>query len=146
MVSIMAERTPGVGEAAARTSRRRFWGILGGMFGVGLVMGAAGAALQLRDGGGLFEGTLPPWFALTSAIVTLVALTLGSWAFFRRIDELERQDNLVAAAAGANVLMFIYPVWFVLARGGLVREPHHLMLFGILFLTMTGTYLFRKFR
>lgn len=136
----------GPGEAANASKRRTLWIIIGVLFASGFVLGLSGALFENETDGGWMTGTLPPWFALVAALGTAFALIVGSWVFYARIDELERQDNLMAGAVGANLMMIGYPLWFILWKGGWVIEPQHEVLFVTLFVTTMATYLYRKFR
>ncbi|WP_326525884.1 hypothetical protein [Sphingomonas sp.] len=135
----------GPGEAAAVRNSRSFWLILGTLFFVGMLVGA-GAAMFEIDAGGFMTGTLPAWFAIVAAVVTVLALTVGTVLFLRRVDEVERADNIWASAVGANALLIVYPPWFFLWKGGWVSEPSHYAMAGILFAAMMIAYGYRKIR
>ncbi len=136
----------GPGEAANAAKRRTLWLVIGVLFAVGFVGGLSTALVEEVTDGGWMTGTVPPWFALVAAAGTVLALVVGSWIFYRRIDELERHDNMFAGAVGANVVMVGYPVWFILWKGGWLPEPEHSLLFAALFVATMATYLYRKFR
>lgn len=135
----------GPGEAAEAAGKRRFWTILGTLFVVGGVVGAGAAAYE-TDAGGFMTGRLPPAFAIAAAIVTTLALVIGTVLFYRRIDEVERSDNIWAGAIAANLLMIGYPSWFFLWRGGIIGEPSHLVLIALLYGVTVAAYFYRKFR
>jgi hypothetical protein len=134
------------GEAAERARKRRFWMIVGGCFAAGLPIGFFSAFLEEGDTSGFLTGTLPPWFAVIAAIVTVVAIVGGSVLLYQRIDELDRRDNLLANSMGATVMFAIYPAWYLLWKGRILGEPRHEVLFGLTFGIVMLTYLFLKLR
>ena len=142
----MARPELGVGEAAERTRQRRTWAIVGGLFACGLALGFASSMFEQGDTGGFMSGTFPPGFALVAAAITLVAMVGGSLVCHRKMDELERRENLICAAWAGNALLVGYPIWFILWKGGWVPEPHHLALYGLVFAVSLITYIGRKLR
>lgn len=146
MGTIMAEHDMGPGEAADRARKRRMFAGLATLFLMGLPVGFFAAMLEKDNDGGFLTGTLPPWFAVTAALVTIVAIVGGSIAMHRRIDELERRDNVIAGVMGANAVLALYPAWYILWRGGVVGEPRHEALFLLVFGVSALTYLYLKLR
>lgn len=136
----------GPGEAADRVRKRRMLAGVATLFVLGLPVGFFAAMLERDNDGGFLTGTLPPWFAVTAALVTIVAIIGGSIAMHRRIDELERRDNLIAGVMGANAVLALYPAWYILWRGQIVGEPSHEALFLIVFGVSTLTYVYLKLR
>lgn len=134
------------GEAAERTRRRRFWTIVGACFVAGLPVGFFAAHFEEGDRSGFLSGTLPPWFAVLASVVTLGAIVGGSLLMLRQIDEMERRDNLLANSMGMFAMVAVYPVWFLLWRGGLTGEPHHGVLFLLVFGASLVTYIVLKLR
>lgn len=45
---------------------------------------------------------------------------------------------------GASVVMVGYPAWFLLWKGGIVREPVHELIYGALLVATTGALLWNK--
>jgi hypothetical protein len=142
---IMARPELSPGEAAERARKQRIWTIIGGLFVAGMAVGFLTARFEVGDGG-LLEANLPPTFALIAALFTGAVLIGGSLLFHRRIDEVERRHNMLAGTIGANALLVGYPIWFILWKGGWVPEPQHWMLFAMVYLVVTTTYLWSKFR
>jgi hypothetical protein len=89
---------------------------------------------------------MPPVAWLGLAALMLLALSVGSYAYHRRIDEVERHESVVCAAVGANSLVAIYPVWFILWKSGWVSEPAHLQVFGIMVASTILAYAWRTLR
>lgn len=133
--------TEGPGERAERARRRRFSLIVAGLLIVGGMMGAVLTALGPRG-----PGMLPPGWAIAAAGLLIVAIPLGSWLFFRDIDEVELRANLEASAWGVNFYALVYPVWYILWKGGLVIEPIHEILFVATLIVLTAAYLWKKAR
>jgi hypothetical protein len=142
----MVQPEIGIGEAAERASKQRRWIIIGALFACGLAVGFFSAFLEEGDKSGVLSGTLPPVFALAAAAVTLIAMIGGSLLYHRRMDELERRENLICAAWGGNAILLAYPVWFILWKGRWVPEPDHLALYGLVFAVSLITYTVRKLR
>ena len=140
------DRGIGPGEAADRARRRRLWWLFATLFGAGLPIGFFAALLERGGDSGVMSGTLPAWFAVVAAAVFVVAVGGGGWLWHRRMDELDRRDNLVAASAGGNLMLGGYPVWFVLWKGGLVGAPDALGLFVATFVVSLVTYAIIKYR
>ena len=137
---------PGPGEAAERARRRRMWWTLGAVAGAGMPVGFFAALLERGGDRGVMSGTLPPWFAVTAAFVFVVAVGWGTWVRHRRMDELDRRDNLVAGSVGGNVVIGGYPVWFLLWKGQLVGAPDALWLFVASFIAALAAYAVLKYR
>lgn len=142
----MARPDIGPGEAADRARKRRYLAGVATLFLLGLPIGFLAARLEEGNDGGFLTGTLPPWFAAVAALLTVAAIAGGSIVMHRRIDELDRRDNLIAGVMGANALLALYPAWFILWRGQLVEEPSHQALFLLVFGVSLLTYVFLKLR
>ncbi|MGK6321105.1 hypothetical protein [Sphingomonas sp. DT-204] len=138
---VLRRKAAGPGEAAERRRAAGFWSILTG---IALVGFAVGFTISLT--GSHLHEPLPAWPALGAAVVVAATFAGGTWLIHRRMDEVERADNDWAAAVGAKVLMTVYPIWYLLAKGGWVPEPTHEMLFLGLFAIAAFAYSYRKFR
>ena len=139
-----ARDATGPGEGAEAARRRQFWTIVGVLFAAGGVVGFV-SALAGNPTSAL-SGPASSWLALAAAAVTGIAIIGGAWLLNRRIDELERADNMWGAAIGGNMLLVAYPVWFLLWKGGWVSEPGHDLMFAALFAVTMLAYLYRKLR
>jgi hypothetical protein len=136
----------GSGEAAAKARSRRIFAAIGGLTAVGFMIGFV-LALVERDGAPMLSGnTVSPTLAIGAAIVMVVAVSWGCWRFYRSVDELERLDNALAGAVGANVLLGGYPIWLLLWKGGVAPEPNHFAMFAVVFAAALITYAWRKLR
>ena len=136
----------GPGEAAARARQRRLLLNFGAIAAVGFVVGLTAAFVENKDLPIWAGGTMPGWFAVLAAVLTVGAVGIGSWLYHRNMDELERLDNYWAGTLGANALLGGYPVWLILWKGGLAPQPDALTLYLAVFAVVTVAYLWRKFR
>lgn len=138
----MADPTPGM--AAARKRRNRISLILAALMLLGGVIGFLSAHFEVEDGG-FMEG-IPPFWAITASILTVIGIGYGSWRYNQATDELDRRDSQWASAVALNVYIVGYFVWYLWWRGGLVREPAHLTIFFATLIVMTAAYAFKKFK
>lgn len=125
---------PGPGEQAARARARfhrnyllaatAFGGVIGGILAVA-TPGTRFALFALARG----ELKLDPLFAILIAIAVLIGLGALPAYSFRTIDEVKVQRNLWSMTAGWFVVVAGYPVWVVLAAGGLLPPPSAGMVF-----------------
>ena len=54
--------------------------------------------------------------------LSLAAFAYGTWRFVKVIDEVELVDNLWGSTAGYYVYAALFPMWWALAKGGVVAE------------------------
>ncbi|WP_203309443.1 MULTISPECIES: hypothetical protein [Sphingomonas] len=117
----------------------------------GAVIGVATVFVQLphSDGaptmGDLLRAPLPAWFAILIAVAWGIVLPLISWRWERVVDEHERQAYRDGAVAGFYVMGVGAPMWWILARGGLVPAVDAI---GLYVATMAATavvWLWRKY-
>lgn len=134
------EINPGEARTRARRNRKIAYLIFAGI--VGAVLGALMSGLESGEGS-LFSGdienlTLPVWGAIALAIAFLLAFAaLPVWGF-TQIDDYQMRQNLIAYAGGCIAAVAGYPVWAVLAMGGLLPFP---TAFGIFAIAFGGTML-----
>jgi len=135
----------GEGERREGAMRRgRLW-LIGGLFAVGLVSGfyvGKTEALSAKAGVSLWTPELA--IALTAAF--LLAMVVGSLLMNRVMDEHERQRAYKASAAAGAALLFVYPPWYFLWKGGLLPEPMHLALFSLFWVALALSTLWYRFR
>ncbi len=129
-----ADRELGPGERATLARQRFQRNFLIGCMLFGGVIGGA-LAVGTEYSGGLIEGlsrgaiVLPPVVAIMLAIALLIGLVAVPVYSFRTINEVKVKRNLWSMAAGWFVVIGGYPVWAMLAAGGLVAQPNALILF-----------------
>lgn len=132
----------GLAAARARTRRQRI--ILFTLMGAGAVVGFFSGLFE-AEGGAFLEG-IPAAWAITASTITTLALVYGSWRYYRATDELDQRDNLWASAVAINFYFVFYANWYLLWRGGLVREPQHEALAVATFAAMLLAYGYKKLR
>jgi hypothetical protein len=143
-------RPIGPGEARTRQRRRRQAVYLGVAMIVGAVTGLA-TGLFDKGGGDLFAGgaeqlALDPPAALGIAALLLFGLMLLPLYGFRTIDELKREQNLVAFTGGCIAVFSGFPVWAVLHAGGWGAAPHPFGVWAMGFVGMSVSWLYAWWR
>ena len=136
----------GPGEAAGRARVRRVWINFALIAGIGAAVGFTAALVEQPHAPLAQGGTMPAWFAILAAVVTIGAVAAGSLFYHRNMDELARLDNYWAGTLGANMFLGGYPVWLILWKGGLLPAPSALVLYLAVWATVTAAYLWRKLR
>ena len=132
----------GTGARAEHARSRLFWSVLGGCVLAGAIVGAVTvAATGDRVGGEMAAGG-----AIAAALIYAASILGGSWYFFRIIDEVELRDNLIAGTIATYFYGTVYPVWYLLWKGGLTVEPIHEAIFFGTVIAMTIAYLWKKLR
>lgn len=121
-----------------------------------LLLIAAGFVGGFGLGFGLSQGTEGPMFAADT--VWPSGLALGAVAFFvtvvgalvilanRNADELEKGYQAKGFEAAMWFMLFAYPSWYTLWKGGFVPEPSHQALFIATFAASFVGYLYYRFR
>lgn len=136
----------GEGERRDSARRRTRLAIIAALAVAGFI---PGLYLGYNDGAAFFENRPSVWsptFSVGLAVLYLVAV-LGGGLLLRSVtDEVERQNGYKAASFAGMALMVVYPVWYLLWRGGFVAEPAHWMLFLIFWLSLALASLFYRFR
>ena len=109
--------TDGAGTALERRHRRLHWTLLLGGLALAIVLGSAGRAFT---GAG---GTIAPAVAVLVAGGLVLLMSVGTWVYFRSVDDIEWANNHAACFWGFNAFMIAYPTWHVIWKGGLVPRP-----------------------
>ena len=143
--SPVAEQVRGHGEELERTQRRRRRVIIGTLFVLGMISGAYMGYTVAHDDFG-FSAPWSPTACLILAAMYLAAMTFGSYALSKHMDEVERQVQYKAAAAAGALYATVYPLWFLLWKGGFVAEPIHWALFLLFWLALAASTIFYRFR
>lgn len=138
----MAPReTPlGEGERQERALRRRKTGIKAALFAVGLCSGVYIGSVTAANG---FDLAAPwsPAAALAIAASYLLAMGIGSRLLARTLDEMERHRQYRAGAVAGAVYVIVYPVWFMLWKGGFAVEPIHWAIFILFWFSLAAASL-----
>jgi hypothetical protein len=136
----------GEGERQETARRRKRLTIFAALAFVGFV---PGLYLGYNDGAALDEirsGHWPPVLVIVLSGLYLLGM-LASGLLLRGVtDEVERQNSYKAASFAGWALMLVYPIWFLLWRGGLVPEPIHWVLFAVFWLSLLLASLWYRFR
>ena len=139
-----APRGEGERHEAARRRKRRL--IVSALAVAGFI---PGLYLGYNDGAALAESRPAVWSpALSLGLVGLyLAAVIGGGVLLgKAADEVERLNGYKAASFAGMALMVVYPVWFLLWRGGFVPEPVHWMLFLLFWLSLALASLYYRFR
>lgn len=129
----------------SKIDRKRFYQIIGVCFALG---GAAGFYIGMYGVEELIAAGIPwsPALVIGLSTVYLVALLGGSYLLEREMDEAEKQIARKAGEFANATFITLYPVWFLLWKGGLVPEPMHAYIFIAFLVSMTLSSLFYRFR
>lgn len=88
--------------------------------------------------------TVSPTVALILAFGYVAAVMAGGFMLRRQTDEVELLGRYKTSALAGGMFMLVYPVWFLLWKGGLVPEPIHGILFLLFLLTaIVGSIFYR---
>lgn len=140
------EMERGPGELREATVRRRRMIVTGVLFAAGLF---SGIYVGYQEAGAAFHGGPGAWsptVALLLAAVYFLAIVGGSLLLHSAIDEVERQASYKAVSFAGAVYILVYPLWFLLWKGGFVAEPVHWVLFSLFWLSLAAATLFYRFR
>lgn len=88
---------------------------------------------------------MSPVAALLMAATYLLANLFGWLALAKVMDEVEKTHLYKASGQAASLYLIVYPVWFLLWKGGFVIEPIHWLLFVAFWLSMAGAALYYRF-
>lgn len=135
----------GPGEKRERAMRRRRKTVIAGLAGAGGICGfyvGFFEAKAIMDGGTAWSPTL----ALVLTGLFLTAMIGGSILLQGSMDEVERQASYKAVAFAGAAYVMVYPVWFLLWKGGFVGEPVHWVLFALFWLSLALSTLWYRFR
>lgn len=130
----------------AEQRKKRISTVVGALFCVGAASGFLIGFFEDENAGLLAANSIPPWLAVVTAIVFVVAVTFGSWKLMQVSDELERVIHTKTTVVAGNVMLIGYPAWFVLWKGGIVSEPDAFWLFVAGFVSSALAYAWYKFR
>lgn len=104
---------------------RRYWKMWAVIVALSLPLGIGLAAFGLNEPGGGFSmmlsnAPIAPLTAILSALVLTVLLALAAVYYHRTIDDHEERAYLWASTIGYYFLVLVFPLHWLLARGGLV--------------------------
>jgi hypothetical protein len=146
MEMVRPDAASGLGEARERARLRKRTIVFGAIFAAGLIggfyVGFQEAGRVLHGG----DGAWSPAVALVLAGLYLTAIVAGSLLLQVSMDELERHNGYKAGTFAAAVYIVVYPIWFLLWKGGFVAEPIHWLVFIIFWLALLAGHLWYRFR
>ncbi|GGB61531.1 hypothetical protein GCM10010833_15660 [Blastomonas aquatica] len=126
--------------------KRRFYVVVGTLFGLGLLSGLLIGFFEDEQAEILSPSSIPPWRAVISAAMFLFSTTFGSWILTQVPDKLERAIHSKTTVMAGNAMLIAYPTWFILWKGGIVSEPDALWLFMIGMAASVIAYAWYKLR
>lgn len=133
-------------QTRAKQRLSRINAVIGTMFAMGLASGFLIGFFEDEKAGLVAASSIPPWLAITSAIVFVIAVSYGSWKLMQVSDEHERVIHTKTTEVAGNVMLIGYPAWFILWKGGLVAEPDALWLFLAGIVSSALAFAWYKFR
>lgn len=146
-VAAMRDHTQrGEGERRDAERRRKRWLILAA---IALFGGVPAFYVGLQQGAALAESRPLTWSPTLAAVLAglYLAVMVGGGLLMQGVtDEIERQRGYKAASLAGMTLMLVYPVWFLLWKGGFVPEPIHWVLFALFWLSLALATLWYRFR
>lgn len=128
------------GEARLQARRARFWRFCFIGFAVALVFGGLTGYLQdhVRD------GTVPLWVMVALWVVLVAGFAWYTVGYFRRVDELDLQDNLWAAMIGFYFFAAALPSWLLFHDLDVFPEPNSIIIYAATMAVMFAAYGLRK--
>lgn len=145
MARMVDDEAIGIGERVEQDKRRGYKRTLRWAAASGAV---TGATFMLAIGGfrGLADPKMSPPIAIVLTILYVVTIAVCSVIASRQSDEHEQSLSLWAYAYAGGTYLAVYPPWYLLWKGGLVREPQHGALFLLFFAVAMIAYAIKKFR
>ena len=143
--SVADRAAAGPGERLQRRRQRRMLTAKGALFTFGLVAGLLVGFYLATDDFDLAT-PWPPVVAATLAILYVVALFGGASLMGRNIDEVERLRSYRSIAFAGATYLVLYPVWFLLWKGGFAEEPAHWALFLIFWASLLVSSAYYRIR
>ena len=132
------------------TQRKRLYtvslllaGVLGLVSAITLRLGVDDLATTNPYGGG---GPFDPRIAVGMAAIWLIGMGLVVLLYHRTVDDHEKQAYLWAGLAGYYAMVFVTPVWWLLARANLVPPVDAMALFLFVIIVNGIVYLWLKYR
>jgi len=141
----VAEPDPGTGEALERAARRKRIFTIGALAVMSFIPGFYLGYTE-NDELLLAGDKWPPMFALGLAGFYLGAVIAGAVLMHRQTDEVALANQYKATALAGSIFVIVYPLWYILWKGGFVIEPMHLVIYGLFLLTALGGLLYYRFR
>ena len=136
---------PGSGEALERAARRKRIFIITALAAMSFVPGFYLGYTE-NDELLLASDKWPPALALGLAGFYLGAVIAGAALMRRQTDEVALSHQYKATALAGSMFVIVYPLWYILWKGGFVIEPMHGVIYVLFLLTALGGMLYYRFR
>lgn len=136
---------PGSGEARERAAGRKRIGIVAALAVAGFFPGFY-LGYSENDQLLVAADTWPPVLALGLAAIYLVAVIVGAILMRQQTDEVGIAQQTKGAVLAASMFVLVYPLWYILWKGGFVIEPMHGVIYILFLLTALGGMLYYRFR
>lgn len=95
---------------------------------------------------GFLRGELTPVVAVGLVAAWIAVILLFVWFGRDMLDEHETSCAVYGQSAATGIVVFGYPVWFLLWKGGLIPEPSHVTLFATLLFVSWAGFFYKKYR
>ena len=143
---MVIDQEKGAGEAAERVIQKRWQKLII----VSLILGAiSGVLIAFANEGseaGLLGSAMPVSLAALLSASWLATMIYGAWYYETQVDEVERNANYYGYAVGGGFVLILYPVWYMLWWAGVLPEPSHEVLMGMLLIAACAGYAWKKYR
>jgi len=141
----MVEDRIGIGERREALARRKRVAIIAALvvpgFLVGLFIGHGEARMILDD-----SEVWSPQLAIGLAVMFVIAVIGSSLLLRNTMDEVQTQTQYKAVALAGTAFAVVYPVWFLLWKGGFVIEPIHWVIYILFIFTSLAASAYYRFR
>ncbi|MEP3051333.1 MAG: hypothetical protein ABJP48_09540 [Erythrobacter sp.] len=132
--------SPASGEEMLKSKRRSFWRYIALSMVLAMFAGLIGGVLNQL----YLHGDVPLFIPLAAIAVVAIGFLWFSFDYFRRVDELDLQDNLWSHMVGFYGGLAFFGVWFFCADLGLADQPTALPVLAVMLVVTFITYLLRK--
>jgi len=134
----------GIGEQRETSARRTRTAIFGALGLAGLVTGFFVGRGEARAA---VEGSIwSPELAIGLLVIYLILVGVSSVLLSKTTDEVQRLNHYKAGAFAGAAFMLVYPLWFLLWKGGMTGEPIHWVVYFVFVFTSLAASIFYRFR
>ena len=140
----MVEWQLGVGERRETSARRTRIFIFATLGLAGLVTGYFVGRSEARAP---VEGSIwSPELAVGLIAIYVLLVGVSSVILSKTTDEVQRLNHYKAGAFAGAAFMLVYPLWFLLWKGGMTGEPIHWVVYLVFVFTSAAASIFYRFR
>jgi hypothetical protein len=90
--------------------------------------------------------SISPLSAWIAVLMIGAAFVIGSWIYFREVDEVDLVDNLWGSTVGFYVYSILFGGWIALDFLDAAPTVNHIAIFWVTLAAASGAYLYRKWR